>query len=387
MTYLIKNPFKRRVLSLVDSVGKLIFKKRNGDYSEAIKSILLIRLDHLGDVLLTTPAIGSLRKKFPLARITMVIKEWSFEAIKNNPHIDNIIVFNPFWTIASKEGKKPVGIGGIYHLIRLLRKERFDLAIDFKGDVRNILIAYLSGAKRRVSYGIRGGGFLLTDIVAYGSEIHEIDKNLRLLNRLGINSEDDAMELYVTNEDMARAEQIFEQKGIDLGRRTIALHYGGASEFKRWDMEKFISLTERITENNSTNVLFFGGPYERETLQLSERPEKGVFLMPDLTVCQMAAAFKRCGLLVCNDSGPMHVGFAVGTPTVAIFGPTFPNRFGPKDLEKNRVVRSQLSCSPCWHPDKTIGCRERSCLKSIDVDKVLVAIDELIEESKVFENQ
>jgi len=377
MTYLIRSLFKRRVVSLVDSIGKLIFGRRNGSCSEDIKSILLIRLDHLGDVLLTTPAMRSLKRRFPQARITMVIKEWSFEAIKNNPHIDNIIFFNPFWTIASKEGKKPEGISGFYHLIHLLRKEHFDLAIDFKGDVRNILITYLSGAKRRVSYGIRGGGFLLTDDIPYESEIHEIDKNLRLLNRLGINAQDDEMELYFHEEDMARVEQIFEQKGIDLSSQTIALHYGGASQFKCWDMDKFITLAERITENNSANVLFFGGPYEREALQLSEKIEKGIFLMPDLTVCQMAAALKRCALLVCNDSGPMHMGFAVGTPTVAIFGPTFPNRFGPKDLEKNRVVRSGLSCSPCWHPDKPIGCKERKCFKSIEVGSVLAAIKEL----------
>ncbi|MFX1552328.1 MAG: glycosyltransferase family 9 protein [Promethearchaeota archaeon] len=377
MTYLIKNPFKRRVVSLVDNVGSFFFGRRNGDRAEAIKSILVIRLDHLGDVLLTTPAIRCLKKQFPQARITMVIKEWSLEAIKNNPHIENIIIFNPFWTIASKEEKKSEGVGGIYHLTRLLRKERFDLAIDFKGDVRNILIAYLSGAKRRVSYGIRGGGFLLTDMVVYEGEIHEIDKNLKLLTPFGITAEDDEMELYVTDEDTARVEQIFEQKGIDLSRQTIALHYGGASQFKRWDTEKFITLAQRIVENNSANVLFFAGPHERATFQLSENPEEGIFLMPDLTVCQMAAAFKRCGLLVCNDSGPMHVGFAVGTPTVAIFGPTFPNRFGPKDLGKNKVVRPGLSCSPCWHPDRVIGCKERNCLNSIEVVSVLAAIKEL----------
>lgn len=378
MTYLIRSLFKGRVVSLVDSIGKLILGRRNGSCSEDIKSILLIRLDHLGDVLLTTPAIRCLKKRFPQVRITMVIKEWSLEAIKNNPHIDNIIIFNPFWTIASKEGKKPEGICGIYHLARLLRKECFDLAIDFKGDFRNILIAYLSGAKWRISYAIRGGGFLLTNIVPYEPAIHEIDKNMKLLAPLGINSEDSRMELHYTNKDMARVEHIFNTKGIDLSRRTIAVHYGGASQFKRWDMEKFTSLIKRVTENNSTNVLIFGGPYEREAFQLWDNPEKGIFLMPDLTVCQMAAAFKNCSLLVCNDSGPMHLGIAVGTPTVAIFGPTFPNRFGPKDLRKNKVVRLQLPCSPCWHPDKTLGCRERNCLKGIEIDEVLTAINQLV---------
>ena len=377
MTYLIRSPFKRRIISFVDSLGKAIFEKRDGDSSEVIKSILLIRLDHLGDVLLTTPAIKSLRKQFPQAHITLVVKEWSFEAIKNNPHIDNVIVFNPFWTIPKKEGAETEGVTGISRLIRWLRREHFDIAIDFKGDFRNILIAYLSGAKRRISYDIRGGGFLLTNIVPYEPAIHEIDKNMKLLAPLGINSEDSHMELHYTDKDMARVEQIFDKKGIDLSRRTIALHYGGASEFKRWDMEKFVSLTERIAGNNSTNVLIFGGPYERGTLGLSEIPEKGIFLMPYMTICQMAAAFKKCCLLVCNDSGPLHVGIAVGTPTVAIFGPTFPNRFGPKDLRKNKVVRLQLPCSPCWHPDKTPGCRERNCLIGIEIDEVLTAINEL----------
>jgi lipopolysaccharide heptosyltransferase II len=377
MHYLIRSPNKRRVVSFLDKVGGLLFGRRNENFSNIVKSILLIRLDHLGDVLLTTPAIKSLKKQFPHARVTMVVKEWSFEVIKNNPHIDKIVLFNPFWTIPRQEGKKTVGVAGIYQLVRQLRKERFDLAIDFKGDFRNILIACLSGARRRVSYAIRGGGFLLTDVVPYELKIHEIDKNLKLLTPLGIDSKDDKMELLARDEDMAEVEQIFNQEEIESNRRTIGLHYGGASKFKCWQMEDFISLAERITENNSTNVLIFGGHYERASSGLVSNPEKGIVVMPEMTICQMAAAFKRCNLLVCNDSGPMHVGVAVGTPTVAIFGPTFADRFGPKDLEKNRVVRSQLSCSPCWHPDKDIGCKERSCLKSIEVDKVLVAIDEL----------
>ena len=224
MNYLIRCPFKRRIVSLVDNVGKLFFERRNRDCSTIIKSILLIRLDHLGDVLLTTPAIKSLKQRFPHARITMVVKEWAFEAIKDNPHIDKVIIFNPSWTVPGQEGTKIAGLGGIWKLIFQLRKERFDFAIDFKGDPRNILIAYLSGARRRISYGIRGGGFLLTDIVPYEPGIHETDKNLKLLSPLGIHSEDGHMELYINGEDKTRVEQIFAEEGIDLNRKTIALH-------------------------------------------------------------------------------------------------------------------------------------------------------------------
>jgi len=378
VNYLIRSTLKRRIVSLVDGVGERILRKRNEGCSGEVKSILLIRLDHLGDVLLTTPAIKSLKKRFPHARITLVVKKWALETVKNNPHIDRIIIFNPSWTIPRGERTETAGVAGIYRLVRQLRYERFDLAIDFKGDFRNILLAYLSGAKRRVSYGIRGGGFLLTDIVPYQEGIHEIDKNLRLLVPLGINSDGIHMELYLNSGDVAKAEQIIGQEGIDLRRRTIALHHGGGSHYKRWGMEKFITLAKRLTKDNSTNVLIFCGPYEGKPFQSGGKPEKGIFLMPDMTICQMAAAFQRCDLLVCNDSGPMHVGIAVGTPIVAIFGPTPPDRFGPKDLRKNRVVRSPLRCSPCWHPDTTFGCKEADCLKGIKVDDVMAAIEELV---------
>jgi len=380
MSYVIRSNFKRQIVTLADGVGERIFGKRDVGCSGEIKSILLIRLDHLGDVLLTTTAIKSLRQRFPPARITMVVKKWALEAVKNNPCVDRIIVFNPFWTVSKGEGTKTAGVAGIYRLIRRLRCERFDLAIDFKGDFRNILIAYLSGAKRRISYGIRGGGFLLTDVVPYEQGIHEIDKNLRLLAPLGINSGGSHMELYSNSGDVAKAEEILGQEGIDLRRRTIALHHGGGSHYKRWDMEKFVTLARRLAKDNSTNVLFFGGPYEGKPFRSGEQPEKGIFLMPDMTVCQMAAAFQRCDVLVCNDSGPMHMALAVDTPTVAIFGPTFANRFGPKDLSKNKVVRSSLPCSPCWHPDTSIGCKEADCLKGIAIDEVMAAIEELVQE-------
>lgn len=377
MRYLIRNPYKRRIVSLLDKVGTVFFARRSRDPSNIVRKVLLIRLDHLGDVLLTTPAIKTLKKQFPDARLTMLVKEWSYETIRNNPTIDKIIVFNSFWTIPREEGNKSVGVTGIVRLIRHLRREHFDLAIDFKGDFRNILIAYLAGTRRRISYAVRGGGFLLTDIVPYEPGIHEIDKNLKLLSPLGVNSQESNMELHVDDKDIAAVESIFAKKGIDSKRRIIALHPGGGSEYKCWGGEKFITIAEKLTKDSFTNVLIFAGHYERKSFQVEGKSARGIFVMPNLSVCQMAAAFKKCDLLVCNDSGPMHIGFAVGTPTVAIFGPTFPNRFGPKDLRKNRVVRLQLPCSPCWHPDKGLGCRERNCLKGIEIDEVLTAINEL----------
>jgi heptosyltransferase-1 len=377
MHYLIRDPHKRRIVSLLDMVGRFFFTRRDRSLPEAVSSILLIRLDHLGDVILTTPAIRYLKKRYPHARLTMVVKEKSVEAIKNNPHLDNIVALKVSFTGLKRGYETFRWVTELCRVVRKLRKERFDIAIDFKGDIRSILLAYLSGASRRISYAIRGGGFLLSDIVPYEANIHEIDKNMKLLTPLGIASYGSTMELRFTDEDLATVERILLRQKVDLSRWTVAIHYGGASHFKRWDTERFVSLAETITVGNATNVLVFGGYHDGKDSSFEAKPEKGIYVMPDMTICQMAAAFKRCNLLVCNDSGPMHVGLAVGTPTVAIFGPTFPNLFGPRDSGKNRVVRSQSPCSPCWHPDKPIGCKERTCLKAIRVDEVAEVIREL----------
>lgn len=117
MTYLIKSSLKRKIVAFIDNIGELFFDKRGEDRSEIIKSILLIRLDQLGDVLLTTPAIRSFKERFPHTRVTMVVKEWSLEAIKHNPHIDKIVIFNPFWTVSNQEGTKTEGVAGISQLV------------------------------------------------------------------------------------------------------------------------------------------------------------------------------------------------------------------------------------------------------------------------------
>jgi ADP-heptose:LPS heptosyltransferase len=126
--------------------------------------------------------------------------------------------------------------------------------------------------------------------------------------------------------------------------------------------------------------LIFGGHYERDVVTKIRKKVGGndIFVMPELTLCQMAAAFKMCRVLICNDSGPMHVGIATKTHVVAIFGPTYPSRFGPKDLEMNRIVKPRIGCSPCWHPDNSIGCKDRKCLRSITADQVFKAVKELV---------
>ena len=221
---------------------------------------------------------------------------------------------------------------------------------------------------------------MLTDIVDYKAEEHGIDKNLSLLKTVNISNTFGEPEIFLSKEDEGMGLGILDQMGVHGKKRTIGIHAGGASFYKRWPEEKFVELIALLKREREIQILIFGGHYERDIIsKIRERvKENGVFIMPELTLCQMAAAFKRCQVVICNDSGPMHVGIAVKTPVAAIFGPTFPDRFGPKDLKMNRVVRPHIDCSPCWSPDNSIGCKERTCLKNISVEEVYKAVMELI---------
>jgi len=329
---------------------------------------------------MTTPFIKSLKRCFPDTSITLVVKKWAYDVVKDNPYIDKIKVYNSPWTIPKTEGDAKQGIIGFIKFILELRKEKYNLAFDLKGDFRSILMIYLSGSKRKIGYAIRGGGFMLTDIVDYKAEEHGIDKNLSLLKTVNIPNTFREPEIFLSEEDEGMGLGILDQMNVQRNKRTIGIHAGGASFYKRWPEEKFVELIALLKREREIQILIFGGHYERDIIsKIRERvKENGVFIMPELTLCQMAAAFKRCQVVICNDSGPMHVGIAVKTPVAAIFGPTFPDRFGPKDLKMNRVVRPHIDCSPCWSPDNSIGCKERTCLKNISVEEVYKAVMELI---------
>jgi len=368
-------------MGLIDYLGRITVPSCEGIEIKKPKKILVIRLDHIGDVLMTTPFIRSLKKHFPCATITMVVKKLTFDTVIHNPYIDEIEVYNSSWTIPKIEGNTKQGMMDFIRLFLKLRKEKYDVAFDLKGDFRNILIMYLSGAKRRIGYGIRGGGFMLTDVVNYNAEEHEIDKNLSLLKPLNLSSTIQEPEIFVSEEDEEAVRSILREIGIQKTRLMIGIHAGGASLYKRWPEEKFVKLIKLLKREGEAQILIFGGHYERNVISKIRRKirENGVFIMPELTLCQMASAFARCHAVICNDSGAMHVAIAAKTPVIAIFGPTFADRFGPKDLKRNRVVCSRMDCSPCWNPDTSIGCRERTCLNNVTVNEVFEAVKEAVQ--------
>jgi heptosyltransferase-2 len=353
---------------------------------DAAKKILVIPPYGIGDALMTTPALRNIGEKIDAEITYLHMFRTTFEILQNNPFIKENILF-PFLEKSKIE------------ILRFLLGFRgyFDYSINFyPSNKRDYSIAaFLVGSPVRIghTYKIRNTGgfhFLKNRTVQEDDNLHCVEENLRLLRFLGIKDRKAyPMEIYLT-----RDEEDFALRwlgGLGLGRRRLVGVHPGTSAFKnqyrrRWPVASFASLVRRLSDEPGADFLLFGGNDEgplREELMSLVGSGPNIISVGLPVVRQAAAVIKRCSLFISNDSGPMHIAAALGVPTVAIFGPTNPAWVRPWGVSF-RVVRKELSCSPCFRysptPLKCIAKREYSCIRDISVEDVSDACLEIIKE-------
>src|SRR3989344_5494937 len=206
---------KRKLFATIaaDLVGNLIFfprlfKKAEEIKPEEIQEILVIRTAYIGDVIMTIPILKPLKERFPDSRISFLTSIKAKEILKNNPYIDKIITYNPFWFYHS--GKKEY-----FEFIRMLRKRPFDLIIETRGDIRDILLLVWPLKTRfKVGYNIGGGGYLLTHVVPYKGTIHKVEYHLNIAKYLGCEiNKDVEWGIYLTGDEKKRVKEILEGEG------------------------------------------------------------------------------------------------------------------------------------------------------------------------------
>ena len=360
------------IFGLYILIRKIFFRK---NFSPA--SILLLRLDHMGDVLMATPAIIALKKHFPSAEITVGVKEVNRSLISLPKVVDRVIGLDVPWVNRYEDKKKQWS--ALLGKIKELRKEKFDLAIDFKGDLRNIILLFLIGGKTRVSYGIRGGGFLLTKKVKYVSCIrHEIDRNLDIVKDIAGDVKREVPQYNVVAQKEANIEKSFKELFSEKGR-LIGIHPGANSCSKAWPLSFFAKLTDKIEQGGLAKVVIFLGPNEKESFasmksSLSSNP----LILDNLSIENLAAFFKKLDLFIGNDSGPFHLAEAVGTKVITIFGSTYPGIVGPI-AKGSKIIKSNKFCAPCRMPGQREKCNGADCLKEISVGEVYAVVkNELI---------
>jgi len=297
--------------------------------------VLVVRQDErLGNVLLITPLLGGLRRALPGAHICVLVSRRFADVLRGNDDIDRILTFdkrrmlrNPFRLVS---------------LIRTLRKGSFNLAVDGGPiddiSLNNSLLTYLSGAPLRLGHR-RGDShlFLTTEVPVVQGKRTEVDHHLDLLRYLFGDVPAGRMKMSLFPEERDRAVQRGRSWGLRSDDVVVGLHVGGRGK-KRWAAGQFYSLAERLISRYGVRVLLFWGPNERELVRpFQSQVLRGLSIPPLLPIRDLAAQVERCAVFICNDTGPMHMARAVGTPTVAIFRKPNYDRYGPPD-RKNKVV-------------------------------------------------
>lgn len=377
-------------------------KGRDIDLSQ-VKHALIVRLDEIGDMVMTAPFLRELRRNLPEAWLTLVVKPSNCNLVELCPYVDEVLTYDRRshgWLSQFRRHGRALQLAW-----RHLGPRRFDLAVlpRWNTDLdHGTFLVYYSGAPWRVGYSEkvselkqrRNKGFdrLLTDVLDHNALQHEVQRNLDVLRFLGAKVQDAQLELWVGEDDEAFARRILHEARVQPRELVVGLSpSGGNSPLKEWPTGRFIELGRRLQEQFGSHLLVIGGPGE-ETLGREIEREIGSSVtnaVGKTTLRQMAALLKACHLYVGSDSGPMHVAAAVGTPVVALFGASCPHCFGPWG-DGHKIIWSALPCSPCTKTEHLHRCshciHDRPyCMLDITVDQVQRAVNEIVHNRTVFE--
>jgi heptosyltransferase I len=298
------------------------------------KKILVIDFGQLGDVVLSLPALRSIRARFPQAHITIAVGKPGAEVINLSGYGDDTIVVD---RVALRDGFKPLSLFKVVELVKDVRRRKFDFVIDLHSLSETNLLGFLSGAPKRL-YSRRHGRSLeylanfhpRPPAEAESSKRHLIDRYLDVLIPLGVKSANRVPQLRTRKADDLVVDRILGKAKVAMGTPLVGLFPGAGHPGRRWPLEKFAELADYLMRNDDVRVLVFAGP-EEQTLVSDMRtifPPR-TLILDNLTISELAAALARLAVFVSNDTGPMHIAVAVGTSVVALLDRPTPNSFVP----------------------------------------------------------
>lgn len=344
--------------------------------SENLKKILIIRTDRIGDVILTTPVIKALRESYPESFIAMMVSPIAKDIVEGNPYLNEVIVYD-------KKGKHR-GIFGFLKFVADLKRKHFDLCLNFHTKKRTNLISFLAAIKERVGFDNNKFSFLLTsrleDTRIEGKK-HEAEYCLDVLKAVGINLSE-AKELFMPLKDSSEkwAEKALRENNLKSTDTLVAIHPDASCPSKRWPIERFAQLCNKLIEEKGFKVAIIGGQKDSYIVRMVKRYLRHTVIdfSGETSVSQLASFLKRCKLLISNDSGPVHIAASVGTPVIAIFGRNqaglSPERWRPLG-EKDIILHRDVGCKVCLAHNCTLGF---VCLSAISVRDVLEAVDKIL---------
>lgn len=348
---------------------------------DTIRSILVVKLDHLGDVLLTVPAMRRLRELFPEARITALVGSWARTLLDAEPCIDEALNYD-FFAASSSKGSRKLNGSDVREIAALFAGRRFDLAIDLRreSDTRQFLLH--SGAPITVGYANRNDCDWLTLAIPWDDVVpvqpprrHVSVDALRLVELIAQSSRSDVLADYrISVPDDPKSKGLLDALLPCDSGLVVGLHPGAGRRIKCWPAERFAQLADRMIERLNATVILFGTRDDdvevERFLQHARHRQRIVSLAYRLSLPQFLASLGRLDFFVGNDSGPTHMAAATGLPTLGVYAATIDaSQWAPLGPEA-AVIQKQMICSPCYLAKRQDCPYGIACLNELTVDEV-----------------
>jgi heptosyltransferase-1 len=342
------------------------------------RRILLIKPSSLGDIVHALPVVSALRTRFPQASIHWLINRAFAPLLEGHPCVDQCIPFDRrHFGRLHRQWDSAIDF---LRFVHSLREVRYDWVIDLQGLFRTGFLSYATAAPLRAGFANARefAPIFYTHLTGLPKQpIHAVDRNLAVLSDIGLPESAPNFALPISAAAQATVDQLLTENGISTGATFTALIPGARWIAKQWLPERYGELASRLIDEGLGPVVLLGSPDEHEVAQQVQRAAaRELINLAGLTsLPELVAVLSRCGQIVCNDSGPMHLAAALDRPLIAIFGPTDPRRVGPYSAVA-RVIQTPI------RPTSNHKLPDRRAMESLPVKPVLNA---LIEQARILD--
>jgi heptosyltransferase II len=335
---------------------------------------LIAQTSFLGDVVLSTPVFAVLRRHYPAAHITVLVRREIAGVLEGHPHVDAVLTDD-------KRGSE-AGFGS-WRIVRKLRAGHFDVALALHKSFRTAWVLAAAGIGRRIGFRQSVGWFLYHRRVLRDPARHDVERNLSILAGLGLDPAETSVRPYLAclPDAVLRFHAALRERGIHPSTPLVGIAPGSAWATKRWTVDGFAALLVALQRDLGATAVLLGAPGDAACAEAVQRAAggTGVNLVGRTDLGMLVAAIDQCVVLVANDSAPVHIAVARDTPVVAIFGPTVPRQgFGPY-TDRARIVEREMSCRPCGrHGGARCPLGTHACMRDITVADVRRAVGDLL---------
>ena len=337
--------------------------------NKQITKILILRSDRMGDMILSLPAISSLKKSYPKAHLAILIQEYTRDILWNNPHIDEIII---------DYGQN------MLELAQQIRDKKFDLAVILYPSWRNGWLCFFAGIPVRVGTGYKPVGILFNKrAYIHRSKVvcHEIDYCLRLAEKAGAQTTNREIALPIKDEDMQYAQSLLKKHGLLDTFPLIGIHPGSGGSALNWSKDNYAGLIDGLIEKYNARVIISGGSNEYDMLEqiIAKTHTNPINLSGQTNLGQLMALFSLYHLFIGPSTGPMHLAAGLGKPVIALFPPLLsqsPTKWGPYGQGHTVLLPENVECG--WRRCKRERCGFFNCMDRIAVSTVLDAAGGMI---------